>query len=457
MSKYTTQFKLSAITTFLEQGRGFRRIAAQFQMDPTLLRRWVEAYRLHGEACLSRTGERYSPLFKFSVLQRMWRDSLSLRRTAALFNLGNSSQVGRWQQQYYSGGIEALESGKKGSITAMPKPPSKPRKTTTPLTDAQLAHKALLDELQYLRMENAYLKKLRVGRGGDEARERSEEKARLVTELKQAFPLSDLLKLVGLARSTYYYQLKAMGVADRFISIKASIQTIQDENEGRLGYRRMTLELRKQTPLINGKTVRRLMGELGLKCTVRPKKYKSYKGPMGEVSPNILARQFEAEQPNQKWVTDVTEFKVAGKKLYLSPVLDLYNGEIVAYKTAVRPQYALVGDMLELALERLPEGAKPMLHSDQGWHYRHSKYREKLEKAGLEQSMSRKGNCYDNATMESFFGTLKSEFYYRESFDSVAQLQAGLDKYIHYYNHKRIKTKLGGLSPVAYRTRSAVA
>ena len=268
--------------------------------------------------------------------------------------------------------------------------------------------------------------------------------------------MNDLLKLLGLARSTYYYQLKAMGVEDRFISVKASIQAIQGEHKGRFGYRRMTLELRKNSP-INGKTVRRLMGELSLKCMLRPKKYRSYRGVVGETSPNTLARQFEAEQPNQKWVTDVTEFKVAGQKLYLSPVLDLYNGEIVAYQTATRPQYALVGDMLEQALERLPEGAKPMLHSDQGWHYRYPKYRERLEKAGLEQSMSRRGNCYDNATMESFFGTLKSEFYYREIFNSVAQLQAGLDEYIHYYNHKRIKTKLGGLSPVAYRARSAVA
>ena len=277
----------------------------------------------------------------------------------------------------------------------------------------------------------------------------------MISELRQGFPLNDLLKLLGLARSTYYYQLKAMGAADPFISVKASIQAIQSEHKGRLGYRRMTLELRKNSP-INGKTVRRLMAELSLKCMLRPKKYRSYRGVVGETSPNTLARNFEAEQPNQKWVTDVTEFKVAGHKLYLSPVLDLYNGEIVAYQTAIRPQYALVGDMLEQALERLPEGAKPMLHSDQGWHYRYPKYRERLEKAGLEQSMSRRGNCYDNATMESFFGTLKSEFYYRESFDSVAQLQAGLDEYIHYYNHKRIKTKLGGLSPVAYRTRSAV-
>lgn len=160
MSKYTTQFKLSAITAFLERGRGFRRVAAQFQMDPTLLRRWVEAYRLHGEASLSSTGQRYSALFKFSVLRRMWDDSLSLRRAAALFNLGDSTQVGRWQQQYYSGGIEALESGKRGLSTAMPKPPAKPRKTAAPLTSPEPEHKTLLDELQYLRMENAYLKKL---------------------------------------------------------------------------------------------------------------------------------------------------------------------------------------------------------------------------------------------------------------------------------------------------------
>lgn len=277
-----------------------------------------------------------------------------------------------------------------------------------------------------------------------------------MTELRQDFPLAHLLKLVELARSTYYYQLRVLDAADRLAPLKSSIQSLQSEHKGRYGYRRMTAALRNVGQLVNSKTVRRLMGELNLKCMVRPKKYKSYRGLAGETSPNILARQFEAEQPNQKWVTDVTEFKVAGEKLYLSPILDLYNGEIVAYQTATRPRFTLVADMLEQALEGLSEGSKPMLHSDQGWHYRYPLYRERLEKAGLQQSMSRKGNCLDNATMESFFGTLKSEFYYRERFDTVAQLQAGLADYIHYYNHDRIKMKLGGQSPVAYRARSAV-
>lgn len=275
--------------------------------------------------------------------------------------------------------------------------------------------------------------------------------------MREHFALDELLETADLARSTYYYQLKTMAAGDRFASVKASIQSIQAAHKGRYGYRRMTAALRNIGQVVNSKAVRRLMDELGLKCTVRPKKYRSYRGLMGEASPNTLARDFEAEQPNQKWVTDVTEFKVAGEKLYLSPVLDLYNGEIIAYQTATRPRYTLVGDMLEKALERLPETAKPMLHSDQGWHYRYADYRQRLEKAGLEQSMSRKGNCLDNATMESFFGTLKSEYFYRESFDSVAQLQAGLEEYIRYYNHDRIKMKLGGLSPVAYRAQSAIA
>ncbi|HDS1061996.1 TPA: IS3 family transposase, partial [Pseudomonas putida] len=180
-------------------------------------------------------------------------------------------------------------------------------------------------------------------------------------------------------------------------------------------------------------------------------------GLMGEAAPNILKRNFQADQPNQKWVTDVTEFKVAGEKLYLSPVMDLYNGEIVTYRTDTRPRFTLVGEMLERAIQLLPAGNKPLLHSDQGWHYRYPDYCTRVKEAGLEQSMSRKGNCLDNAAMESFFGTLKSEYFYRERFKSVAELQAGLDEYIHYYNHDRIKMKLNGLSPVAYRTQAEVA
>ena len=153
-------------------------------------------------------------------------------------------------------------------------------------------------------------------------------------------------------------------------------------------------------------------------------------------------------------MTDVTEFNVRGEKLYLSPVLDLYNGEIVAYEMRQRPLFPLVGNMLKKALAKLTAHDAPLLHSDQGWQYQMLAYRQQLAQRGLTQSMSRKGNCLDNAAMESFFGTLKSELFYLERFESIEQLQASIHQYIHYYNHERIKTKLKGLSPVQYRVQA---
>ena len=173
--------------------------------------------------------------------------------------------------------------------------------------------------------------------------------------------------------------------------------------------------------------------------------------------PKILDRQFCADRPNSKWVTDVTEFNVRGDKLYLSPVLDLFNGEIIAYETQENPRMPLVSGMLKKALSKLVNGEAPMLHSDQGWQYQMESYQRQLASRGLTQSMSRKGNCLDNAAMESFFGTLKSEYFYLNKFENVKELEIGLKDYIHYYNHDRIKTKLKGLSPVQYRTQPSVA
>lgn len=205
---------------------------------------------------------------------------------------------------------------------------------------------------------------------------------------------------------------------------------------------------------MNHKTVQRLMNGLALKSLVRPKKYRSYRGEHALV-PNLLDRQFDAARPNEKWVTDVTEFNVRGEKLYLSPILDLYNGEIVVYEMQERPVFHLVGNMLKKALSKLKgRNEAPLLHSDQGWQYQMAAYRKQLVDHGLTQSMSRKGNCLDNAAMESFFGTLKSEFFYLNKFASIEELRAGLRRYIHYYNHERIKLKLKGLSPVQYRSQA---
>lgn len=282
------------------------------------------------------------------------------------------------------------------------------------------------------------------------------EKARLVLELRQHHDLGALLKVAGLSRSTFYYQAKVLDAGDRQAGLKTHILQIYECHKGRYGYRRITAALRQAGETINHKVVQRLMQSLGLKSLVRPKKYRSYRGH-GHVSvPNILQRQFRAQQPNEKWVTDVTEFNVGGDKLYLSPVMDLYNGEIVAYQTSRRPHFSMVSTMLRKALTKLASHQLPLIHSDQGWQYQMPAYRRILAENGLTQSMSRRGNCLDNAAMESFFGTLKSECLYLSEFTSIEQLQDALRRYIHYYNHHRIRTKLNWLSPVQYRTQSSI-
>ena len=263
-----------------------------------------------------------------------------------------------------------------------------------------------------------------------------------------------LLQLADVPRSTYYYWVKNFGRPDPDAELRALIQAIYDEHEGRYGYRRIRDELANQECKVNHKKVQRIMKELGLKSLVRMKKYRSYKGTVGKIAPHILERNFKAEKPNEKWVTDITEFKLFGEKLYLSPVLDLYNGEIITYTIASKPTYSLVSEMLEKAFERLAGEDKLLMHSDQGWHYQMKPYQHALKERGITQSMSRKGNCYDNSVIENFFGIMKSELLYLKEFNSIEHFKHELAKYIEYYNHKRIKSKLKGLSPVQYRVQT---
>ncbi len=201
----------------------------------------------------------------------------------------------------------------------------------------------------------------------------------------------------------------------------------------------------------------RLMNEEKLKCQVRIKRYRSYKGEVGKVAPNLLERDFSTKAPNEKLVTDVTEFSLFGCKLYLSPILDLHSSDLVSYTIYEHPMLSMVMDMVKLALPVLPRGAEPILHSDQGWHYQHKQYRRLLKDNGIKQSMSRKGNCLDNAVMENFFGLLKSELLYLEEFDSLEQFKEELIEYLDYYNNHRIKAKLKGLPPAIHRKQALEA
>ena len=272
------------------------------------------------------------------------------------------------------------------------------------------------------------------------------------------FRLDLLLEVARLPRSTYYYQLKQLDRLDKDKDLKAEIQSIFTEHKGNYGYRRIHLELRNRGFLVNHKRVQRLMNVLNLQARIRQKrKYSSHKGDIGKKANNLIQRQFEAEKPMEKCYTDVTEFAIpaSSQKLYLSPVLDGYNSEIIAYNLSTSPNLVQVKAMLEQAFTE-DHYENTILHSDQGWQYQHDFYHHFLEDKGIQPSMSRKGNSPDNGMMESFFGILKSEMYYgyEKTFHSLEQLKQAIVDYIDYYNNKRIKVKLKGLSPVQYRTKS---
>jgi putative transposase len=238
------------------------------------------------------------------------------------------------------------------------------------------------------------------------------------------------------------------------------IQSIFDENDQNYGYRRIHLQLRNQGYIVNHKKVQRIMKKLGLKGSKfcrKTRKYSSYKGTIGKVAENLINRRFHTHIPLQKLTTDITEFKcTGGAKLYLNPIMDMFNGEILSFGISKHPNLELVMGPLNEALE-IVKGSKyrTTIHSDQGWHYQHNKWVKKLKENNVFQSMSRKGNCLDNAPMESFFGLLKQEMYHGEALCSFDELKSKIERYINYYNYKRIKQKLAGMSPVQYRIHTS--
>ena len=188
----------------------------------------------------------------------------------------------------------------------------------------------------------------------------------MIWELRHEFKVSLLLDVAKLARSTYYYHTKRRQEPDKYSKIKEQITNIFHENRSRYGYRRITMEMKNRGCCINHKTVQRLMKELKLECKVRMKKYRSYKGEVGKIAPNLLERDFSTTAPNQKWVTDVTEFALFGEKIYLSPILDLHSSDLVSYLISVRPYLSMTIEMVRKAISVLPKKESPILHSDQG-------------------------------------------------------------------------------------------
>ncbi|MCQ2966979.1 MAG: IS3 family transposase [Alphaproteobacteria bacterium] len=301
----------------------------------------------------------------------------------------------------------------------------------------------------------------------------TEEKVTVIAELRQNYKLNVLLKISGLPKATFFYTINKVNKDEKNEELIKEILKIYHYHKGRYGYRRISLELKKKNIFVNHKKIKRLMRLLGIHGISPRGKYKSYKGDMNGTCKNLLlnkvvdeekhktkyVRDFATTACNQKWTTDVSEFHIPAGKLYLSPILDMHNREIVAYNISANPTFNQTKDMLKKAFEKHENLEGLIFHSDQGWQYQMDAYHKELEKRGIRQSMSRKGNCLDNSPMENFFGIMKNEMFYGHEYEfkTLQELEKAMIEYIEYYNNERISEKTKGLSPIIYRQQSFVA
>lgn len=286
------------------------------------------------------------------------------------------------------------------------------------------------------------------------------EKAMVINALREKYPLQDLLIILNMAKSSYCYQALVISKGDKYSDLRTNVIDIFNESSSRYGYRRIHSVMKSAGKIISEKVIRRIMKEEELvipssKC----KKYNSYKGEISPAVENVIMRDFHADKPNTKWLTDVTEFHIPAGKVYLSPIIDCFDGLPVSWTISTSPNAELVNTMLDEAISILREDEHPVLHSDRGCHYRWPGWIDRIEKAQLTRSMSKKGCSPDNSACEGFFGRLKNEMFYGYSWTGVtiSQFIEQLDIYLKWYAEKRIKISLGGMSPLDYRRSLGLA
>lgn len=463
---YTKEQEEMALKEFEKTGSVRATIQRLGYPSSSTLYRWYEHKKAgienrHGNADFcqiegmqngSRSGHYKNPSaeFKYAAIHRC-------------FDLGEdveyiSREIGYSRQSIYVWRRKYL---KQGMVGLMSKAKRIPREE---LQQAECAHsekaeiEALRSQIQDLQLEVDVLKEtlniLKKDPGVDLTGLKNREKAVLIGALEKKYALPTLLAYLNMSRSSFYYQKSITKRVDKYTDLRLRIREIFYDNRSCYGYRRLYMSLKKEGTTVSEKIVRRIMREESLEViSVKCKKYSSYQGEISPEVENIIARDFHAEQPNEKWLTDITEFAPLCGKIYLSPIIDCFDGTVVSWTAGGSPNAELVNTMLDQAIDYLPEGAHPIVHSDRGCHYRWPGWIERMNRAGLTRSMSRKGCSADNSACEGFFGRLKNEMFYGRSWQGVSQEKfiEELNRYIHWYNEKRIKQSLGGLSPREYR------
>jgi len=337
------------------------------------------------------------------------------------------------------------------------------RKNNSPpapeLAELERQLESLQRDIRHLQLERDLLKKaneiVKKSLGVDLQLLINREKTLVVDALKELYGLPELLAQLELARSSYFYHRARVKVADKYLAVRRSIADIFEMNHRCYGYRRLQASLIRQCVAISEKVVQRLMKQESL--VVSKPKRRRYGSYLGEISPapeNLINRDFHAAAPNEKWLTDITEFQIPAGKVYLSPVIDCFDGLVISWSIGTHPDAELVNTMLDAVIETVVDtNDRPVVHSDRGAHYRWPGWLSRIGEAKLIRSMSRKGCSPDNAACEGFFGRLKTEMIYPRDWKAttIEQFIEVVDSYIRWYNEKRIKISLGSRSPIEYR------
>ncbi|MDY2980007.1 MAG: IS3 family transposase [Fusobacterium sp.] len=451
MAKLTKEQKIEMFEQRLK-GETLKNLSLKFNLNESKIKYLIALINKHGYNILRNNKNRYySKEFKETAINRVLMRKESINSVAVDIGLSSSGILDNWIKKFKENCYNVIENKRGRKSKTM----TKLKKSKKILTKEDKI-KDLEREILYLKAENEYLKKLNALVQEEELGK--EQRVRIITELRAKYPLKLLLKISGIARATYYFYINKKDKDLKNQDIIDKIKEIFYANKKRYGYRRITLELKNQGININHKKVSRLMKKLNLQSITRKRKrkYSSYQGTVGKIADNHIERNFEANRPNEKWFTDVTEFNLRGTKLYLSPILDAYGRYIISYNLSLSPNFNQIIDMLEKAFKDNFNINNLIFHSDQGWQYQHNFYTKRLEEKNIIQSMSRKGNSLDNGLMESFFGIMKSEMFYgqEKNYKNIEELKLAIEEYIDYYNNKRIKVKLKGLTPASYRNQS---
>lgn len=397
----------------------------------------------------------YPVSLKREAVRLRTEDGLALKEIALRLGVKNPVSVQQWITRFEREGDMGLVPKRKSA--------SQPKPDISDLADDVGKLKQRCEELE---LENAVMKEmldvLKVDLRANAQGLSNSEKTVIVDSLRKSFGLPVLLRRLGLRRSTYYHARTRLSRPDKHAELRRLVVEIYERSEGRYGYRRIWLVLRTTHGIVvSEKVVRYLMAQEGLtaKCVRRRYRYNSYRGEISDAPPNLINRDFCADRPHEKWLTDITEMKAGDGKLYLSPVIDCFDGMVVSWEMSQHPDARLANTMLEKAIATLPHDARPLLHSDRGVQYRWDGWIDLMKRHGLVRSMSKKGCSPDNSAAKGLFGRLKVEMYFGEGWDkrTLAELREAVDEYLHWYNEERIKVSLGGLSPLQYRRKLSYA